>query len=689
VATIFLAHPPAVLQNYFGARAVAGLQTLATLRFNASERVLDTAGLISAARDCAIIVTDRQTAGSAELFGALPRLVAFQRCAVDIRNVDVAQASRHGILVTQASPGFASAVAEWAIGAMIDLARHISASSAALHAGAAVPLKMGRELRGATLGVIGYGHIGRSLCRLAQAFQMRILVNDPHVQADDPALEQLELAALLAAADFVVCLASASAATENLMNAAAFAAMKPGAWFINAARGDLVDDEALLQALDSGHLAGCAVDVGRGADQMPGAALARHPRVLATPHSAALTPAAIEHQALEIVAQAAAILDGRVPDGSVNPAHARRLQPQHAPCSPSSTASAAPLAAPFHSSSRKGRNDMTAVRWGILSTARIGTQKVIPAMLKSRQVEVAAIASRDLPRAEAAAAALGIATAYGSYEALLADATIEAIYNPLPNHLHVPLTLAAAQAGKHVLCEKPMALNAAELEVLRPYAARVHIREAFMVRCHPQWIAAREQLRQGVIGELNFMQVPFSYFNDDPANIRNLADIGGGALYDIGCYAIVAGRWFFEREPQRVIATIDRDPVFRTDRMSSALLDFGGGAQLALSVSTQSAMYQRIQLIGTRGRIEIEIPFNAPPERACRYWIDDASALDGSGVRTMTVEVADQYQLQAEAFSSAVRTQRPDAAALDDAIANLRIIDALFTSAGSGRFERP
>ncbi|TMH13015.1 MAG: Gfo/Idh/MocA family oxidoreductase [Betaproteobacteria bacterium] len=332
---------------------------------------------------------------------------------------------------------------------------------------------------------------------------------------------------------------------------------------------------------------------------------------------------------------------------------------------------------------------MTPVRWGILSTAKIGTQRAIPGMLKSSLLQVAALASRSLPAAQEAAAALGIPRAYGSYDALLADPAIEAIYNPLPNHLHVPLTLAAAQAGKHVLCEKPMAMTASELEVLRPYASKVHLREAFMVRFHPQWIAAREHVRRGEIGELRFIQVPFAYFNADPANIRNMADIGGGALYDIGCYAIVAGRWFFEAEPDRVAATMARDPVFRTDIATSGLLEFAGGRQLAFSVSTQAARYQRIELVGTQGRIEIEIPFNAPQDLTTRYSIDDASALDGSGIRTITLPVADQYQLQAEAFSRAVRDEAPDARGLDDAVANMRVIDALFASAKSGRFERP
>jgi len=329
------------------------------------------------------------------------------------------------------------------------------------------------------------------------------------------------------------------------------------------------------------------------------------------------------------------------------------------------------------------------VRWGILSTALIGTQKVIPAMLKSKALDVAAIASRNLDTARSVAKSLGIARAYGSYEELLADPAIEVIYNPLPNHLHVPMTLAAARAGKHVLCEKPMALNAKELEVLRPFAERVHIREAFMVRFHPQWIETRELIRRGAIGELRYMHVPFSYFNNDPKNVRNIAAIGGGGLYDIGCYAITAGRWFFEREPERVVALVDRDPEFKTDRHVSGLLDFGPGRQLAFTVSTQSAQVQAMQLIGRQGRIEIEIPYNAPPDVGCRYSIEEKSSLDGAARRTITLPAVDQYQLQAEAFSAAVRNDKPNAAGLDSAVAGMRVIDALFASEKSGRFERP
>ena len=330
---------------------------------------------------------------------------------------------------------------------------------------------------------------------------------------------------------------------------------------------------------------------------------------------------------------------------------------------------------------------MEPVRWGILSTALIGTQKVIPAMLKSSMLEVAAIASRDGGRAREAAARLGIARTYDSYEAMLADPSIEAVYNPLPNPLHVPLTLAAARAGKHVLCEKPMALNAAELDALRPWATRVHLWEAFMVRHHPQWIDTRQRVREGAIGSLRYIQVGFSYYNDDPANIRNQAELGGGALYDIGCYAIVAGRWFFEAEARRAFALIDRDPAFGTDRTTTAVLDFGSGRQLGFTVSTQATPWQRIVLEGTRGRIEIEIPFNAPPDRPCRYWTDDGSTLDGRSRLETVLPVVDQYQRETEAFSRAVRQDAPTVTSLDDAAWNMRTIDALFASAKSGHFE--
>jgi len=328
---------------------------------------------------------------------------------------------------------------------------------------------------------------------------------------------------------------------------------------------------------------------------------------------------------------------------------------------------------------------MTAVRWGILSTAKIAREKIIPALRENpSQHEIVAIASRTPDAARTVADKLGIPVAHGSYEALIDDPTIEAIYNPLPNHLHVPMTLAAVRAGKHVLCEKPFAIHAAELEVLRPFATQVHIREAFMVRHHPQWHAVREHVRNGDIGALRYMQVPFSYFNDDPANIRNAHDIGGGGVYDIGCYAIVAGRWFFEADPQRVMAMTDIDPNFQTDRLASALLDFGAGRQLAFTVSTQSARYQRVQLVGTLGRIEIELPFNAVEGGTSRYGIQ---AADSAELRSVTVPASNQYALQCDAFARAVRHEAPSAAALDDAVINMRAIGAVLASAKSGRVE--
>ena len=330
---------------------------------------------------------------------------------------------------------------------------------------------------------------------------------------------------------------------------------------------------------------------------------------------------------------------------------------------------------------------MKKVVWGILGTARIGKLKVIPAMQKSAWIDVRAIASRSEAAARRAADELRIPRAYSSYEALLADPEIEAVYNPLPNHLHVPLTLQAAAAGKHVLCEKPIALTVEEASQLRSAAGKVHIMEAFMVRFHPQWLRARELVRAGKIGELRAVQMFFSYYNDDPTNIRNQSDIGGGALYDIGCYGIVTGRFLFETEPRRAVALVDRDPMFRTDRTTTALVDFGQGRQLSFTVSTQCVLYQRVQIVGTRGRIEIQIPFNAPQGEATRIFIDNGSALDGKNIATEVIARCDQYTLECETFSRAVRGEIPLPYGFEDALMNMRVIDALFRSEKSGRFE--
>jgi predicted dehydrogenase len=330
---------------------------------------------------------------------------------------------------------------------------------------------------------------------------------------------------------------------------------------------------------------------------------------------------------------------------------------------------------------------MQPVRWGIVSTAKIGRVKVVPGMMKSPLCDVIAVASRNEASAREMADELGIPKAYGSYEALLDDPDIEAIYNPLPNHLHVPMTLKAAAAGKHVLCEKPIAITASEAEQLRQAASKVQITEAFMVRHHPQWHHAQEIIRSGSIGELRAIQVFFSYFNVDPGNIRNRADIGGGGLLDIGCYAIVAGRYFFEAEPTRVVALVDRDLAFGVDRTTSALMDFGGGRQLTFTVSTQAVPYQRTQILGATGRIEMKIPFNAPPDKPTRIFVDDGSLHGDHSARTIEFPAVDQYQLQGEAFSRAIRKAAPHTYGIEDALMNMRILDALRRSDASAGWE--
>ena len=327
---------------------------------------------------------------------------------------------------------------------------------------------------------------------------------------------------------------------------------------------------------------------------------------------------------------------------------------------------------------------MKKVSWGILSTAKIGREKVIPAMQAAQYCDIQAIASRSLDRAQACARSMGIPRAYGSYEELLADPAIEAIYNPLPNEQHVPLTLQAARAGKHVLCEKPMSLHANDLAALREVADKVHILEAFMVRFHPQWERVRALVRSGELGPVRSIQSYFSYFNRDAANIRNHADQGGGALYDIGCYAIVTARYLFECEPLRVVALVDRDPDFGTDRVISALLDFGKGRRLDFTVSTQVVPYQRVHVCGERKRVELRIPFNAPLGGATDILIDDGSALNGSAIRTETLPACNMYGLQGDAFSRAVRGEISLPWGIEDAACNMRVIDALFASEKSG-----
>ncbi len=322
---MYLTFSPSGRALYYGDKALAGLRELGELRLNEREDIPAQAELIDAAHDCQVLISDRRVTADAALFAALPQLAVLMRCAMDIRNIDVAAASAAGVLVTRASAGFGNSVAEWVLGVMIDGARGISRSVQAYRSGATPAIAMGRELRGSRVGIIGYGHIGRRLGELALALGMHVAISDPRSRPDDARIEALPLDTLLAQSDFVVCLAPAVAETENLMNAAAFARMPPGAFFVNASRGNLVDEPALLAALDTGHLVGCALDVGRAADQMPSAELAAHPKVIATPHIGGLTPPAAEHQALETVAQLAALLRGEMPAGAVNEAQATRL----------------------------------------------------------------------------------------------------------------------------------------------------------------------------------------------------------------------------------------------------------------------------------------------------------------------------------------------------------------------------
>ena len=326
---------------------------------------------------------------------------------------------------------------------------------------------------------------------------------------------------------------------------------------------------------------------------------------------------------------------------------------------------------------------MDRVRWGILSTANIGVTKVIPAMKKANRVDVAAIASRDGKRAGEVAAQLGIGRTHGSYDALLADPEIDAIYNPLPNHLHVEWSIKALEAGKHVLCEKPIGLSVGEAEQLEAAGESYpHLRlmEAFMYRHHPQWIRARELVRSGEIGTLKAIQSLFSYYNVDPDNIRNQADVGGGGLMDIGCYPVSASRLLYGSEPRAVNAMIEFDSHFGTDTYGSVVLEFHGGTA-SFSYSTQLAPYQRVNILGTDGRIEIQIPFNAPPDRPCILELQR-----GSETERIEFPTADQYALQAENMSLAIINDTPVPTPITDAVANMRVIERCFASARDRRW---
>jgi predicted dehydrogenase len=326
---------------------------------------------------------------------------------------------------------------------------------------------------------------------------------------------------------------------------------------------------------------------------------------------------------------------------------------------------------------------MKKVRWGIVSTAKIGTVKVIPAMQRSPYSEVTAIASRESSKAAAAAKQLGIAKAYGSYEELLADPDIDAIYNPLPNHLHVPVSIRALEAGKHVLCEKPVGMNVAEAEQLLTASTKypkLKVMEAFMYRHHPQWQKALALVKEGKIGELKTIHSFFSYFNTDPANIRNKADVGGGGLMDIGCYCISLARFIFNRMPKRIVGIVDYDPATKTDRLASGIMDFSSGTA-TFTCSTQLVSYQRVNIYGTNGRIEIEIPFNAPPDKPCRLW-----HATNDKTEEIQFEICDQYTIQADLFSQSILNDTPVPTSLHDAVENMKVIEAMVRSGKENRW---
>jgi predicted dehydrogenase len=327
------------------------------------------------------------------------------------------------------------------------------------------------------------------------------------------------------------------------------------------------------------------------------------------------------------------------------------------------------------------------LRWGVLSTAAIGLKHVIPAMQQGQLTAITAIASRDLAKARTAAAEHGIPTAYGSYEELIADPNIDAIYNPLPNHLHVPWTIKAAEAGKHVLCEKPLSLTAAEAETLIAVRDRtgVKIGEAFMIECHPQWVRLRELIAEGRIGQLRSIAGVYSYSNNNPADYRNHLEFGGGGLLDIGCYLIHGSRLAFGAEPTRVVASIERDPVSQVDRLTSAILEFPHGRTI-FTCSTQMLPTQRLLMVGTKGRIDFEIPFNALPDRPARLLIDSTGDLYGSGIAVESFPVCNQYTAQGDAFTRAILENTEVPVPIEDSIKNMTVIEAVFRSGSSGQW---
>lgn len=331
------------------------------------------------------------------------------------------------------------------------------------------------------------------------------------------------------------------------------------------------------------------------------------------------------------------------------------------------------------------------VKWGVLSTAGIALRRVIPAMQKSQWCEISAIASRDLRKAQDAARELHLAKAYGSYEELLADPEIEAVYNPLPNNLHVPWSIKAAEAGKHVLCEKPVSLNVAEAKTLLGARDRcgVKIGEAFMVRTHPQWLRTRELIQSGRIGELRSVFGYFGYFDPDPASVANMASLGGGAIMDIGCYPIKTSRFIFGEEPNRVCSLFDRDPQMKIDRLSSVLLDYPSG-QCVFTSGMQVVYHQTMQFFGAKGRIEVEVPFGPPIDKPARILIDDGANLYAAGSTVVeTVPPCNQFTIQGDEFSKAIRGAGEVPNPLEDAIRNMAVIEAVYRSAETSKWEVP
>ncbi len=321
---------------------------------------------------------------------------------------------------------------------------------------------------------------------------------------------------------------------------------------------------------------------------------------------------------------------------------------------------------------------MNKVRWGVLSTADIGISKVIPAMQKGQYIQFDAMASRDLERGKAAAARLGIPKTYGSYEELLSDPNIDAIYNPLPNNLHVPWSIKALEAGKHVLCEKPIAMTSAEAQKLADTAKQypdLKVMEAFMYRFHPQWQQARQMVNEGKIGQLRTIHSFFSYYLVDANNIRNISEAGGGGMMDIGCYTVSLSRFIFGAEPERVCGIVEYDPLFNTDRLSSGIMDFGHGIS-TFTCSTQLVPYQRVNIFGTTGRIEIEIPFNAPPDKPCKIWYQHGDELEA-----ILFDICNQYTLQGDQFSLVILNDTSVPTPIEDAVANMKVIEAVIRSA--------